>query len=101
MDTPAPTLALQGDMTIAQAAEHRTALLGALQQVEHRLWLDLGEIDAFDSAGVQLLLATERSLAARGADLALTAASPAVRDVLRCYGLHRWTAPATHGEATA
>ncbi len=60
------------------------------------LRLDLSAVHDFDSSGVQLLLATRRSLAARGSALQLVAPTAAVHDALRLFGLGTLlAAPAT------
>jgi anti-anti-sigma factor len=63
------------------------ALATALQQAPAALALDLAGVTDFDSSGVQLLLATQRSLAERGDALHVVAASPAVNDALAIFGL--------------
>jgi anti-anti-sigma factor len=85
--SPPATLALQGALTIAQAAAQRELLLHAIRPPQCELRLDLAAVDAFDSAGVQLLLAARRTLEARGGGLVLQAAAPVVREVLQTYGL--------------
>ena len=67
--TPPPTdaLALGPELTISQAAAVRDALVDALCATAGDLQLDLGAVAEIDSAGVQLLLATRRSVAERGA----------------------------------
>ena len=85
------TLALEGEITISAAAELLLNLLSTLGELGDAagaaLRLDLRAVDSLDSAGVQLLLATRASLAARGQHLELAEAPPVVRDVLRCLGL--------------
>lgn len=78
------------DLTIAVAAEQRSRLLSLLEAspaATGALQLDLSGVTDIDSAGVQLLLATQRSLAARGRALQLQAPSAAVRDALATFGL--------------
>jgi anti-anti-sigma factor len=86
---PAPKLALVlgPEMTIAHAGGCHAALAEALLSAPAALALDLGGVTDFDSSGVQLLLATQRSLAERGDALHLVAASPAVVDALTIFGL--------------
>jgi anti-anti-sigma factor len=81
------TLALHGALTIAHGAAQRELLLEAIRPPGAELVLDLSAVEAFDSAGVQLLLATRRSLAERGDALRIVAASPAVNDALAHFGL--------------
>ena len=92
--TPALALALGPEMTIAYAAELRETLLAAAMASEGDLLLDLGGVSDFDSSGVQLLLSARLSLQAQGRALRLVAASPAVRDALRTFGLNELLAPA-------
>jgi anti-anti-sigma factor len=80
-------LSLGPELTIAYAAACRDTLAEALASTLGDLVLDLGEVTDFDSSGVQLLLATQRSLAERGDALQVTAASAAVRDALTLFGL--------------
>lgn len=84
----ATTLVLAGELTIAQAATQREALLAALAGCDAVLTLELSGVEAFDSSGVQLLLAARRSIAERGGTLGLQACSPPVMEALRVYGLH-------------
>lgn len=94
-------LPLGPELTIAFAAACRDTLVDALATTPGDLALDLGEVTDFDSSGVQLLLATQRSLAARGDALCITAASAAVRDALTLFGLGGLLDPATaHAAAT-
>lgn len=91
--TPA-TLTLAPELTVAQASALRETLLAALACAPQRLELDLSGVIEFDSAGAQLLLATRRSLAERGAVLAVTDASTAVRRGLEVLGLAHLAEPA-------
>ncbi len=91
-------LSLGRDLTIVRAAELRETLLAKLAEAPAVLALDLGEVSDFDSAGVQLLLATRRSLAEAGAQLAIVTASSNVRSGLALFGLAGLLEPAT-GEA--
>jgi anti-anti-sigma factor len=93
------TLSLGGDLTILRAAELRETLLARLAQAPRVLALDLAEVGDFDSAGVQLLLATRRALDEAGAQLAIVAASPTVRASLALFGLGALLAPAAEGAA--
>ncbi len=90
-------LALGPELTIAYAAQWRETLLQALDAGNGDLVLDLAGVSDFDSSGVQLLLATKRSLAQRGHALQLADASPAVRDALATFGLADLLSPALAG----
>lgn len=85
------TLRLEGDLTIQSAADWHLALLSAANELgdepEAGLALDLAQVVALDSAGVQLLLSARRSLAARGQWLRLVADNAGVADVLNTLGL--------------
>ena len=88
--TPAsavPALHPGPEMTIAHAAALREVLADAVTAAPADLALDLTAVHEFDSSGVQLLLATRRSLAERGHALHVVAASTAVRDALSLFGL--------------
>jgi anti-anti-sigma factor len=81
-----PALALQGELTISQAAALHAQLLEAVAAGVQQL--DLGGITECDSAGVQLLLAARHSVAARqGRTLRLAPVSEPVRATLQRYGL--------------
>jgi anti-anti-sigma factor len=80
-------LVLGPEMTIAHAGSCHAALADALQAAPAALALDLGGVTDFDSSGVQLLLAAQRSLGERGDALHIVAASPAVVDALTIFGL--------------
>lgn len=82
-----PCLPLAGEMTIGMAAALRAQLLASLPQPGETLALDLAEVEACDSSGVQLLLALRHSLRARGGELLLQAPAPSVRHALATYGL--------------
>lgn len=85
------TLRLEGELTIQSAADWHLALLSAIDELggdAHAvLALDLSQLDALDSAGVQLLLSARRSLAARGQTMQLLADNAVVADVLTTLGL--------------
>jgi anti-anti-sigma factor len=84
---PHLALVLGPEMTIAHAGACHAAVAEALLSAPAALALDLGGVTDFDSSGVQLLLATQRSLAERGDALHIVAASPAVVDALAIFGL--------------
>ena len=84
--TEAP-VRLGPEMTISQAAAWRDTLVDALCATAGDLRLDLSAVTDIDSAGLQLLLATRRSVVERGAALQVTAVSATVRDALAVFGL--------------
>jgi anti-anti-sigma factor len=85
--SPSPALVLGPELTIAHAAGWHAELAAALAASPGTLALDLGGVTDFDSAGVQLLLATRRSLDDRGDALHIVAASTAVSEALAIFGL--------------
>lgn len=78
---------METEMSVVNAGAQREQLLAALDGVDAGLALDLGPVDSIDSAGVQLLLATRRSLARQSATLTLDGIGPAVSEALQVYGL--------------
>jgi anti-sigma B factor antagonist len=78
---------LEGALTIVCGQAQRELLLAAIEGTGSECVIDLSAIEAIDSAGVQLLLAAQRSLEERGARLALQAVPPGVRQVFETYGL--------------
>ena len=93
-------VSLGPELTIAYAAASRDTLLQALAAQAAGLTLDLSGVTDFDSAGVQLLLATARSLKERGQPLHLAGASAAVEQGLAVFGLQALLTPQQAG-ATA
>jgi anti-anti-sigma factor len=76
---------IEGEWTIHAAASLREGLLKQVSEGGHVF--DLGAVTDMDSAGLQLLLAAQRSLARQGREMVLAACSPAVTQVLKIYGL--------------
>ncbi len=76
---------IEGERTIHAAATLRDSLLQQVTEGAHVF--DLGAVTEMDSAGLQLLLAAQRSLARQGREMVLTACSPVVTQVLKTYGL--------------
>lgn len=76
---------VDGDLTIYEAARTRESLL-ALVDGAGPVELDLAGVGDIDSAGLQLLLATARTLGDR---LTLVRASAAVREAIGLLGLGR------------
>ena len=75
------------ELTITQAAASRDLLVDALCATSGDLALDLSGLTDIDSAGIQLLLALRRSVAARGGTLHLQRPSAEVRAALTVLGL--------------
>lgn len=79
------TACLAGEWTIHAIAQHREAMLALVNGGSYEF--DASGITDMDSAGLQLLLAAQRSIAQQGHELSLVQASTAVKDVLKAYGL--------------
>lgn len=89
--TPAATeiaapRAIEGDLTIYQAGEWRVCLRAWVAQGAP-LRIDLSRVTEIDSAGFQLLVATEASAREARIDLTWTDPSPAVREVCAVFGV--------------
>lgn len=69
------------DLTIYHAIEVKELLMSALAKAE-RVELDLSNVGAVDTAGVQLLLLAKREATRSGKDMAIVAHSEAVNDVI-------------------
>ena len=91
-------VALGPELTISHAAAWRDTLVDALCTGSSDLVLDLSAVTDIDSAGVQLLLATRRSVNERGATLTLADVSPVVADALAVFGMDRELAPLASAE---
>lgn len=85
--TPAiSAIDIDGEFTIFRAEEIGSTLRHALAQGTD-LTLDLHHVTEFDSAGLQLVLATQRSVQARAAVFRVAAVSEAVAEVFAMLGL--------------
>ncbi len=82
----ATSLRLSGELTIYHAADLQQALL-PLAAPGGDWALDLSGVTDIDSAGIQILLAARRTLAAHGAAIRLAACGPAAQAVFSLYGL--------------
>lgn len=80
-------LSITGEMTIMAASAVRDQVLAALQESSTSATLDLSQVEAIDSAGVQILLAARRTAAARELGLVVTGITPAIAEALAVYGL--------------
>ena len=85
---PDAVVALGPELTIAHAAAWRDTLVDALCASAGDLTLDLSGVTEVDSAGLQLLLATKRSVAERGAALWLARVPGPVDEALAVFGLN-------------
>jgi len=76
---------LTGEWTIHAIAQHRETMLALVN--DGKVVFDASGITDMDTAGLQLLLSAQRSVAQLGHELRITQASSAVRSVLQAYGL--------------
>ncbi|MES2888830.1 MAG: STAS domain-containing protein [Pseudomonadota bacterium] len=78
-------LVLEGELSIRTAAQVHDQLQQAWAEGQHIL--DLSRVEAADSAGIQLLVAADKTLMAEGRRLQISGASAPVKDLLALYGL--------------
>jgi anti-anti-sigma factor len=83
------TLYPEGEMTIYQAVDLKSALLDALAQSDE-IELDLSAVSELDTSGVQLLMLMKREAVAAGKALKLSGHSAAVLEVFEILGLGSW-----------
>jgi anti-anti-sigma factor len=79
-------LELTGDLDINTAVEVHKTFLTYLER-HARISLDLSQIECCDAAGVQLLLAVQRSAEAAGKPFAVVAATAAFTTVCAALGI--------------
>lgn len=79
-------LILDGPMTIYNAAEIKTQLMGGLQTA-NIVELDLSHVTEMDTAGFQLLVMSKRESQRLGHTLRIVAHSPAVREVIDFFNM--------------
>lgn len=91
-----PTACLAGEWTIHNIAQQREALLSLIAEGHHAF--DAGAVTEMDTAGLQLLLSAQRTLARQGLELSFTHPSGTVKDVLKAYGLDTNLQPAYGSE---
>lgn len=97
------TLLLPAELSIYTAAELHPQWLAWVSQgaTAHRDALaDGASVEQVDGAGVQLLIALQRCLAARGCTLHLRAPSRGLRDACAALGLTDWLADLQHAAHT-
>jgi anti-anti-sigma regulatory factor len=94
---------LPPDLSIAHVGELQSNLLTILQQTESAPppAFDASAVDHADSAGVQLLVAFDKSLKARERRLVLHQPSQTLISVCASLGLSDWLASTQAAEATA
>jgi anti-sigma B factor antagonist len=78
---------LAPQLNVAHAAALREQWLAVLPALAEDPCLDGSEVQAIDSAGIQLLLALRRSLRERGAEMQVRNPSPALREACALLGL--------------
>jgi len=89
-DLGSARIELSGSLTIYEVSEARGALLATLSGAPGAAWsLGLARIDELDTAGVQLLLAAQRYLAASGGSLQVRDCSSTVLELLALLRLPR------------
>lgn len=81
-----PTIAIEGELTVFTAHDHKARLLGAMSP-QGELTVELADVCEFDGAGLQLLLAAHRESVRRGGSLHLAAPSFPVLAALQLTGL--------------
>jgi anti-sigma B factor antagonist len=81
------TLALGGELDVANAAEARTALLGLQPPRGGWLVIDLRDLSFMDSTGIHLILEAKQHAEKRGATFALIRGARAVHRALEIVGL--------------
>lgn len=82
-------VALQGELTIYQAAELAGTLLPRLDCREPMV-VDLSEVSDMDTSCAQVLMVAKRARLAHGRSFALTEHSQAVIDAFETLGLVSW-----------
>lgn len=96
----AQTISLGRALGIREVGDLRAQLLSAIDAGP--VIIDAGAVEQADSAGLQLLVALERSLASRGEAITYSAAAPALHAAARLLGLHEaCRLPAASGAANA
>lgn len=95
-------LALSGRLDAAWSASVQAALSECVRCGEHVIELDMAQVAFISSAGIRVLLVTYRQLHGINGRLAVTAASPEVREVLELSGLRTLLdAPAAPADAAS
>ncbi|MHA6197954.1 STAS domain-containing protein [Pseudomonas wadenswilerensis] len=87
-DSQPARLDVRGDLTIYEASETRQALLALLAQDPGPWALDLGSLDELDSAGVQVLLSLQKTLAQGAHVTELSAQARVLVELLRLETLY-------------
>ena len=88
---------IDGDLTIRHAARRQAQLLDWLARAGPDEPLDVGQVSACDTAGLQLLLGLRQSRSTQGRPLVLHHVAPALAGVLALCGLTE-ALPASTGD---
>lgn len=80
-------LSVLGDLTIYEANDTQQALLALLAQDPGPWALDLGNLEELDSAGIQVLLSLQKTLAGGARVIALSDSARAQVELLRLADL--------------
>jgi anti-anti-sigma factor len=81
---------LEGEVTIYRAAELKDAVLAPLATAANRIEIDLSQVSAIDTVGVQLLMLARREALAAGRELRLSGHSAVVTDTFELLDLHAY-----------
>lgn len=92
-------LRIAGDMTIYSAASIRDELFVLMPDCAGNIELNLSEVVALDTAGLQIILMMRRFAQARGAIFQVTQPSAAVLEVIELCGMRRLIDAATERAA--
>jgi anti-anti-sigma factor len=90
LPTGSTVITLDGDLSIAAAPALRERLIGMLRAGTRLMIVDLSRVQSCDSAGLAVLIGTQRRAKERGTLVRLVAPSPPVAKLLRSTGLERW-----------
>lgn len=82
-------VALDGDLGIAGAPALRERLISVLRPGTRLVMIDLSRVQSCDSAGLAILIGTQRRAKERGTLVLLVAPSPPVAELLHSTGLER------------
>src|SRR5207253_5559153 len=74
-------IGMVGEMTIYDAAAQKERLLGAVDDGDGALQIDLSGVSELDLAGLQILMLAKRRAQRRGREMNLVGHSPAVLEV--------------------
>jgi anti-anti-sigma factor len=80
---------LDGDLGIVAAQALREVLISALRPGTRLLAIDLSRVQSCDSAGLAVLIGTQRRAREEGIVVCLVAPSPPVAELLHSTGLER------------